>query len=84
MNSNAIIQSDHAQEAAHELRYGDPEAPAVVLLAFHSDRLLEGACAPLLSQVRSLAKHHGLEIRCEAMGGHALRVRSDLKRENRF
>lgn len=74
MNSNAVLQGNHAEMAALKFWDGNPEAPAIVFLPLDPERLLDCPDTPLLAQIGSLSKNLVLEVRSEAVGGHASKI----------
>ncbi len=54
MNSNPVVESNHAEVASVEFRDRDPKTPAVVFLTLDPERLLDGANAPLFAQIGAL------------------------------
>ena len=74
MYGHSIRKRHNPQVAALQLWNLAPESVAIVFLGLGPKRLVEYACAPLLSDVRTLAENLFLEIFGEAVLGHLDRL----------
>lgn len=70
MDGHLILKRDHPQVASVKFGADAPEAEAIIFLRLVANWILNNADAPLLPEIRSLAKNFVLEIFGEMKFGH--------------